>query len=353
MCRIIHLIPHDGIGGVEAAARSMAVADTLECDFTLLLIAGTPLATVTHRIVASPFRSANNPLAHLRALIDILQRKPDVLVCSLWRSVFVGLLVKLLRPRTRVVCFLHSGSSKHLVDRVMNSLMMRYSDAVWADSAATLRARYRNGYNKQNEIISFVLSGSSTLTPRYQCAPKFVFWGRLHKVKGIDRAIEFIAEMVKHGRDTRFEIWGPDAGEKKNLISLVRARGLENHVRFMGLAEQKKLVQIAGNSDFYLQLSHAEGMAISVVEAMQFGLVPIVTAVGEIATYCCAGKNAIIVDDPYNPGPAIETLLKVLKNKTEYRQLQVAAQGFWGNTQLYKDSFCAAAKRLLLRSSEN
>lgn len=347
MPKVIHLIPHDGIGGVEAAARSMANADFLSCEFNLLLIAGKTLAKNPQRVIETSFQSANNPLAHCLALFRVLRRKPEVLICSLWRSMLIGLLVKILRPRTRVVCFLHLASSVHFIDRVLNSLMMRYSDAVWADSEATLMARYQNKQNKPTEVISFVLSDSLTAPCRNLLAPRFVFWGRLHHQKGIDRAIEFIAEVVKSVSQTQFEIWGPDDGERAKLLAQVREKGLTDHVHFMGPADPARLGEIASGNAFYLQLSRAEGMAISVVEAMQLGLVPVVTPVGEIAKYCCSGKNAIIVEDPNNPTLAVNAVLELLQNEPEYRKYQSFAQTYWGEAHLYKDDICAAAAKLL------
>ena len=39
------------------------------------------------------------------------------------------------------------------------------------------------------------------------------------------------------------------------------------------------------NASFYLQTSKFEGFAMSVVESMMMGLVPVVTPVGEIGRY--------------------------------------------------------------------
>lgn len=347
MISVVHLIPHDGIGGVESATRSMALAEKLDCKFTLLHIAGPSISTDRRRIVESFFRSANNPLAHLLACLRILRMEPDILICSLWRSMLVGIFVKILRPRTRVVCFLHLASSVHFIDHALNSLMMRYSDSVWADCEATLNARYQNKLNRPTEVISFVLSNFPAVLSRKKCAPTFVFWGRLHQQKGIDRAIDFISELVKSAHDSRFEIWGPDDGEKAALLALVRDRGLVDKVHFMGSANPSQLDEIARGNSFYLQLSRMEGMAISVVEAMQFGLVPVVTSVGEIAKYCRAGKNAIVVDDPSSPGQAVAAVLELLQDEAKYRQLQSAAQNYWAEAHLYKDDVCAAATRLM------
>ena len=42
--RIIHIIPRDGLGGAETAARSAALDAPNDCDFTLYFPAGASLA---------------------------------------------------------------------------------------------------------------------------------------------------------------------------------------------------------------------------------------------------------------------------------------------------------------------
>ena len=48
---------------------------------------------------------------------------------------------------------------------------------------------------------------------------------------------------------------------------------------------------------------------MSVVEAMQIGLVPIVTPVGEIARYCVDGKNAVWVQEDATAVDAVMRLI--------------------------------------------
>jgi len=347
MPKVIHLIPCDGIGGVETAARSMAAAEHLSCEFTLMLIAGGVISKSSSRVIESPLKSANNPLAHCRAISKVLREKPDVLVCSLWRSMFVGLLIKFLCPRIKIVCFLHLADAVHIIDQVMNALMMRVADAVWADSDATLRARCKNARKQQTQVISFVLDNQSQAQIANTCSPQFVFWGRLNSQKGLDRAINFIFELKKHGVDPRFEIWGPDDGEKKVLLSMVKSKGLEENVVFQGIAKPEQLDGLAINNSFYLQLSRVEGMAMSVVEAMQRGLVPIVTPVGEIANYCRQHVNAVVVNDPRDLQVTINKVIKLLNDEESYRVYQNAARERWFDARLYREDFCLSVEQLV------
>lgn len=344
--KIVHLIPVDGIGGAENAARSMATADSLSCSFSLMVIAGGTLAKKRQRIIESPFKSENNILAYFRITLAILQKKPDILICSLWRSMLVGIVIKLLRPNIKIVCFLHSACVVHKGDLIISNIMLKVCDQIWADSLTTLTSRIDSFQKKPSRVISFVTTHLSKTRSINPCKANFIFWGRLHKHKGIDRAIDFLSELISRGIDVNFEIWGPDCGELENLTNLVVKKGLSTHISFMGPAETSDFLDIATRNTFFLQLSHLEGMAMSVAEAMQYGLVPVVTPVGEISRYCQAGINAVIVDDVEKSDCAITEILKLLQDESRYRQYQQAAQSYWDGSILYKNDVCDAAAEL-------
>lgn len=347
--KIIHIIPIDGIGGAETAARSMATADTLNCNFSLVLIAGCTIANNKQRIIESPFKSENNPLAYVRVIYAILRKKPDLLICSLWRSMLIGIVIKLFRPGTQLVCFLHSTNTIHKVEFIISKLVMRICDVIWADSDSTLNSRIDgNKIKSPTRVISFVTSPSPQTKPSNLCEPNFVFWGRLHRHKGIDRAINFMSELVKLGCNGKFEIWGPDDGELESLTNLVNEKNISENVFFMGVAQTCNLKEIAACNTFFLQFSHIEGMAMSVVEAMQLGLVPVVTPVGEISRYCQSGKNAVIINNVNESEDAINDVLMLLRHEARYRRYQQAAQSHWSHSKLYRDDVCEAVTELFV-----
>jgi len=335
---------------LESAARSMRDATQLQCKFKLIFIENTRPDSSNDGKLASFFRSENNPFAHFQALRRIINYKPDLLICSLWRSVLVGISVKLIRPRIKLVFFLHLPTTTHLFDQLFSKIMLSFCDAVWADSAATISSRVSSKKRLVKRVISFVTSSNPVDMKQNEFAPRFVFWGRLHHQKGIDRAINFIRLLVEKGHSASFEIWGPDGGEKDKLIAQINDAGLENVVALKGAVNQGDLNQIAEVNCFYLQLSRNEGMAMSVVEAMQRSLVPIVTSVGEMGTYCKQDQNAVLIDDPDNPIESANRVISLLKNEFKYRQLQNSAYDHWVKHKLYKDDICAAASELCGRS---
>ena len=85
---------------------------------------------------------------------------------------------------------------------------------------------------------------------------------------------------------------------------------------------------------------------MSVVEAMQRGLVPIVTPVGEIAKYCQHDVNALVANNFDNPAIVAKEVVALLHDKARYCRYQKAAMGCWQNASLYQDDVCRAANEL-------
>jgi len=344
--KVAHLIPRDGIGGVESAARSMLEGHSLDCDFYLVSIAGKLLGGGVKENKHAENFSENNPAAHIRSLGRLITLNPDILVCSLWRAIPTGLFYKLIRPKVKLVMFLHYPKTTHWLDQMFSKVAVHFCDAVWADSHATLIARVGEKKSLKKRVISFVTTRNPTLFTGNDFVPHFVFWGRVHRQKGIDRSLHFIKLLNEKGCSAHYEIWGPDGGALETIKSQISRSGLEKSVSIKGSVEPSELSHVAHRNLFYLQLSRDEGMAMSVVEAMQKSLVPIVTPVGEIKSYCQNGKNAIVVKDADNPINAVNDVIKLLDNEPEYRKLQSAAYNCWREQKLYRDDFCEAAKEL-------
>ena len=347
--RILHIIPHDGIGGVEVAARSMAERGDLGCDFTLLLLAGDTLADDRSNVVTSPYRSPLNPLAQLRGVLHCLRARPDVLVMSLWRSVAAGVLARLLSRRTRLVYFLNLDRPAHFVDAAAARVAIFFADEIWGDSGATLAARI-GARGKATRVISFVTDRRTVPAALPGVRPHFVTWSRLNRQKGIDRALRFIALLRKSGVDASFDIWGPDDGERALLEGLAAELGIAGSVAFRGPAARETLPAIAAEGGFFLQLSRFEGMAMGTVEAMQLGLVPVVTPVGEMARYVQEGQTGVVVD-PDRLEQAAATVAELLRDPSAFHRLRAGAVAYWQAASLYPEDVCAAARDLVARGS--
>lgn len=348
--QIFHIIPHDGVGGVEVAARSMLRRDDLPCEFTLLLLAGRTFAPDASRVIESPYGSPLNPMAYLRALRICIRRQPEVIIFSLWKSVPIAILIRLLCRKSRLVFFLNLEKPAHLIDSLGSKVAVLCAQEVWADSRTTLQARLGGENRVGSRVISFVTEPLAPPPDEQRPArPSFISWSRLARQKGIDRAIALCAELKKAGIIPRFEIWGPDHGELEHLEQLRDRLGMEEQIMFGGPVAEEDLPRIAANASFFLQLSRSEGMAMATVEAMQLGLVPITTPVGEMARYVVNGRTGIVVDCEAM-APAVAEIKRVLDDPQEYSRLQAEAVQFWRGAPLYADDVCQASNDLLSRA---
>ena len=290
MYKIVHLVPYDGIGGVETAAKTMMHVYDGNIDFEVKYIFDSKNKSRKQII-----KSTYNPIKLLSAALGFRKNTVDVLIVSLWRSLIVGVLVKIFRPKIKLVTFLHLAKHAHCIDAICNSVALPLSSQIWADSEATRKGRLSFSKQRQCHVISFVTKKIEPL-PLKTVAPVFIFWGRITTQKGLGRAILIFSEIHKQYRHAKFLVVGPYDNDAVKIKKLCASMGLEESVVFNGSATFEEIINYAGPASFYLQTSIIEGMAMSVVESMQLGLVPIVTPVGEIRNYCQDGHNAVIVE---------------------------------------------------------
>lgn len=335
MTSVVHLIPYHGIGGVERAAASMIGITSESIDFKVATIF--PDSAAQNRWVVW------NPWYFLVKTLELCYSPPEVLIVSLWRAYAVGILVKLCRPKVRLVAFLHLTKHLHLPDRLLTRLVTRKACRVWADSHETLARRVPGLAPGKGCVISFLTEHISPF-PAVSSQATFIFWGRIHVQKRLDRALRIFSAIYARVPATEFRIIGPDGGDLIRLRSLVSELGIEDAVHFLGPKEFVDIKDLASSATFYLQTSELEGMAMSVVEAMQMGLVPVVTPVGEIANYAEHKRNAIIVS---NETDVVSDVLKLLENESEYLAIRERAIATWADKPLYRDSVLVACRDVL------
>ncbi|MCL1629156.1 glycosyltransferase family 4 protein [Roseibaca sp. V10] len=340
----LHLIPYDGIGGVEVAARSLPVGDHGELRFGRVYLSAKGGAHPADPDIWTGPRESEWALANYAgALRHILRRKPDLLIVSLWRSAIVALLAKLLRPRLKLVVFLHLDRPVHLPDRLLHAALIPLAHEIWADSAGTLAARLPKG--GKGRVISFVTERLDPLPPA-KPAPRFIFWGRLHAQKGLDRALGILGALKQHHPNVSFTLIGPDGGQDAALRAQATRLGLE--VDFTGPLPRDQIFARAEGHSFFLMPSHSEGMAMSVVEAMQLGLVPVVTPVGEIGRYAQNEQNALLLGDA-TPQADADRIAALLAEPEQVERMARAAVDRFAQAGLYQEDVLAACRALLGR----
>ena len=341
------MIPKDGLGGVEQAARSLNPDSHL--DIETVFVCGETLSDKKHIKVVSEDIGLNSLAFYFRAFKYLVNTKPDLLICSLWRVSFVGVFYYLYtmlfyREKVRLVVFIHSNKFAHYFDKFITKIAVSLAGEVWCDSEASRNAILSISSNsgKFKVISFFVKNEGQKITSVHDRKNNFVFWGRIAKAKRLDRAIRLFNEVLKESGESLFYIYGPDSGELGNVQKLVNELNLTDKVIFMGSKKPNHYPEELRNAKFFINTSTHEGMAIAVVEAMQLGLIPVVTPVGEVGNYCIDGFNSIY----YNESSK-NKIIETLNNSELCDSLSSNAIKYWLDHSDYTESFNQNCLRLV------
>ncbi len=105
----------------------------------------------------------------------------------------------------------------------------------------------------------------------------FLFMARLHHKKGILPLIKAWAiSPLQNNKQYELTIAGPDDGEKELMLSTIERNHITN-IKYVGAVYNKQKEALLQQSHFYILPSFSEGFPTSVLEAMQYGLIPIIT----------------------------------------------------------------------------
>lgn len=121
-------------------------------------------------------------------------------------------------------------------------------------------------------------------------APVFVYAGRLAQEKRVDRLIEAF-RIFSAQTPATLHIYGAGP-EKARLIA--QAADLTS-VRFMGVTDDRDAIY--GGAAFMILPSDSEGMSNTLLEAMAYGAVPVITDVSGVGDLVLSGCSGVILAD--------------------------------------------------------
>ena len=128
-----------------------------------------------------------------------------------------------------------------------------------------------------------------TLVTEKKTNPKhIVFCGRLIPIKGPDKAIVILNELVKGNHNVHLDLIG-DGPMKEELVEMVEAFNLKNHISFHGFLSQNKVFEIMAYSSIFIlpatiekETLRAETQGLVIQEAQFFKLPVVVSNIGGI-----------------------------------------------------------------------
>ena len=96
----------------------------------------------------------------------------------------------------------------------------------------------------------------------------------LYDVPTLLKAIPLTTKEAK--RRVKFVILG-EGSRKKDLVILAKELGIEDSLEFKGTVSREMLIQYYRDADIYVSTSRSDSTSVSLLEAMSFGLIPVVT----------------------------------------------------------------------------
>jgi len=354
--KLVYII-HDlgaGIGGAELACLSALPSLNEHFDLRVYVLGrqnGMLMEGLDKRIVRRMKFYPSSVYTMLFSLpflyASLRSFKPDIIISSLWRSALVGWLYKYMHSSTRYYLLVHSSEYFHWADRLFTTRGMRICDAVFADSQATAQFVSRVIGNKADiRVLSYLLDAPPNVAPprQFMSTKRFLFVGRLNKVKQVPLAVKTIAALYAAGIDAELHIYGRDDGDRINVERAIRKYKLQRRVVLKGELNPKDKTTVFTSYDYYIQLSAQEGMAMSVAEAMQYGAVCVVTPVGGIAQYAVDGYSAIFVDtaDELAWGNSMQRVMSVVEDAEQCRAISKAAFNTFRGAPVFADALIEA-----------
>lgn len=234
--------------------------------------------------------------------IKIIQHNPSLILVPLFRDGLAQLINYMIFKKKSIIV-LH-GWKEHIFKKIITNKLYRFLIIKFFNSADEVFVLSEEFKSKLIELGVSRLKINVTSTFFYKkdieisskpkpisCKVKFVYLGRVSKIKGMDELIG--AFNIVKNRTNKFSCDIIGHGDKPKTLDyykdLVIENNLDDKILFLGRKTGKEKFNLLSNADVYIFPSYMEGCPTSVIEALASGLFVISTDVGAL--------NDIINDD--------------------------------------------------------
>lgn len=311
--KVLNLLTSGSYGGIEVLCRDVGLYSRIHHCFTVCFEEGAILDDMLQKgidaIDLTEYRRLS--VKRFKRLCSIA-RDCDIIVVH-HDDPFLEmyyLLLMALYPRKKYISMVHHcydpkeerasyGTLKRIIKYVIVSTMFRKSDKLIFVSNSGYKS-YLQRYKIDSEKVSVVYNGISKnkldaglLAQKESKLPlKFLYAGRLAKIKGVDILLEAINTI----RDVEFTLCiVGDGAERTALEERVHQLNLSDKVSFVGF--QQDVNPWLKDADVFIYPSRMEIFGISLVEAMAFQCICVGNNVGGIPEIISDGENGFLNKD--------------------------------------------------------
>ena len=121
-----------------------------------------------------------------------------------------------------------------------------------------------------------------------------LFLGFITELKGVFDIPDIAKKIIEHNSNVKFVLAG--SGEIEKLQAIIEKKGISQYFSFPGWIKKEEKENLLQNADIFFLPSYTEGMPMSILEAMGYGLPIVTTNVGGIPQLVENGKNGYMID---------------------------------------------------------
>jgi glycosyltransferase involved in cell wall biosynthesis len=147
----------------------------------------------------------------------------------------------------------HADSLRAVSKEEQKNLQMMYKRPVWVVENGTETQKYR---------------------PKSVGNENWLFMARLHHKKGVLPLVKAWTVSMKDTKNKKLIIAGPDDGELEKIKTYIDGKNIE----YLGPIYGDAKVDILNEAHYYILPSFSEGFPTSVVEAMSYGVIPLISS---------------------------------------------------------------------------
>lgn len=140
-----------------------------------------------------------------------------------------------------------------------------------------------------------------TTAARVHDIPTLMFAGRWSKQKNVQLLAEMAVLLREQGVNFHLILVG-DGPEKPGLLSLIKKNKLESNIELIPWVDRETLATYYARTQVYVSASSDEGMSNSLLEAMAYGLVPVLSDIPGHRELITHEVNGFLVKEPTAAG---------------------------------------------------
>jgi glycosyltransferase involved in cell wall biosynthesis len=241
-----------------------------------------------------------------RVLLRLVTRRVDVLHLHVSRrgSILRKIILAHAAGALRVPLVLHCHAGQFSDEfRAMPRAVQRLVAAGFrrADQLVVLGDRWRNDYvdligipADRVVVVTNPVELPAAVPPRPGPPVRIAYLGRFDEGKGTADLLRAMAALPADIRSRSLLSMAGD-GDVDGVRTLCTALGLDGVVRISGWFGPRERDAVLAESSVFVLPSYHEGLPMAMLEAMAWGVVPVVTPVGSIPEIVVDGHNGLLV----------------------------------------------------------